>query len=87
MSLYVRCGLPVIVWDKAGLASFVNNNNIGICISSLTELEEILSKMSPEQYIEMKKNVLQISDKLSHGYYSFKAIKRACSDLGIEIDE
>lgn len=87
MSLYVRCGLPIIVWEKAGLASFVNNNNIGICISSLTELENILSKMNQEQYMEMKKNVLQISDKLSRGYYSFKAIKRACLDLGIEIKE
>lgn len=85
MSLYVRCGLPIIVWEKAGLASFVNNNNIGICISSLTELEGILSKMNTEQYMEMKKNVLQISDKLSHGYYCFKAIKQACLDLGIEI--
>lgn len=37
--------------------------------------------------MEMKKNVLQIADKLSHGYYCFKAIKQACTDMGIEIKE
>ena len=85
MSLYIRCGLPIIVWEKAGLAPFVKKNNVGICISSLTELEDILPKISAGQYMEMKKNVLQIADKLSHGYYCFKAIKQACADLGVEI--
>lgn len=86
MSLYIRCGLPLIVWEKAGLATFVKKNNIGICISSLTQIEEILPKINAEQYMEMKKNVMQIANKLSHGYYCFKAIKQACADLDIEIE-
>jgi hypothetical protein len=85
MSLYIRCGLPLIVWEKAGLASFVRRNNVGICISSLTCLEKKLSEITPEQYLEMKKNVLQLADQLSHGYYCFKAIKQACADLGVKI--
>lgn len=85
MSLYIRCGLPVIVWEKAGLAPFVKKNNIGICISSLVDLEEVLSGISAQQYMEMKKNIGQIAEKLSQGYYCFKAIRQACGDLGVEV--
>lgn len=83
MSLYIRCGLPVIIWEKAGLASFVKKNKIGICVSSLEELENIFTKIDTDQYLEMKKNVQRISEQLSQGYYCFKAIKQACADLGI----
>lgn len=83
MSLYIRCGLPIIIWEKAGLASFVKKNKIGICVSSLEELENMFTEIDTTQYLEMKKNVHRISEQLSQGYYSFKAIKQACADLGI----
>ena len=85
MSLYIRCGLPVIIWEKAALASFVKKNNIGICVASLSELEEIFSKMDADQYLEMKKHVQAISERLSQGFYCFKAIRQACADLGVKI--
>ena len=49
----------------AGSFGLAEIYNVGICISSLTELEDILPKISAGQYMEMKKNVLQIADKLS----------------------
>lgn len=85
MSLYIRCGLPVIIWEKAGLASFVKKNNIGICVASLSELEEIFSRIDKGQYLEMKRNVLAVSERLSQGFYCFKAIQQACADLGVKI--
>lgn len=85
MSLYIRCGLPVIIWEKAGLASFVKKHNIGICVASLAELEDILSQIDANQYMEMKKNVLNISRKLSHGFYCLKAMQQACADLGVKM--
>lgn len=85
MSLYIRCGLPVIIWEKAGLASFVKENNIGICVASLTELEDAFSRIDSEQYLEMKKNVLAVSKKLSKGFYCFKALQQACADLGVKM--
>jgi len=68
-SLYIRSGLPLIIWDKAALASFVTQNRIGICVSSLTELNSVLSSVTDEDYQEMKKNVLEFSKKLSEGYF------------------
>ena len=85
MSLYIRCGLPVIIWEKAALASFVRKNNVGICVASLAELEGILSQIDANQYVEMKKNVLNISERLSRGYYCLKAMRQACADLGVKM--
>lgn len=85
MSLYIRCGLPVIIWEKAALAPFVKKNTIGICVASLAELQGILSQIDANQYMEMKNNVLNISKKLSQGYYCLKAMQQACADLGVKM--
>lgn len=78
-SLYLRCGLPIIIWDKAALADFVTQNGIGLCIGSLDELEKKLLALSPEQYKEMCKKVKSISIKLAQGEFyktaAYKAIE------------
>lgn len=76
-SLYIRCHLPVIIWEKAALAPFVSQNRIGLCINSLDELDSKLFSLSSEAYAEMKQNVMKISRRLSSGYYTIKAIQEA----------
>lgn len=78
-SLYIRCELPVIIWEQAALADFVRQNGIGICIASLTDLDQVLAALTPEQYAEMKRRVKVISDRLRTGYY----IKKALSEVTI----
>lgn len=68
-SLYIRCGLPVIIWEQAAMAAFVLEHNIGICISSLTQLDGILQNISAEDYEMMRNNVAVIRQKLSEGFY------------------
>lgn len=80
-SLYIRCELPIIIWSKAALADFVRQNEIGICVDSLKDLESILSSLSAEQYKQMKKNIKQISERLAQGYYAGKAINKAINSL------
>ena len=80
-SLYIRCELPIIIWNKAALASFIKQNNIGICVDSLTELNEILAKLSMEEYQQMKANVKKISAQLADGHYARTAILRAIQQL------
>lgn len=76
-SLYIRCELPVIIWEKAALSDFVRKNEIGICIASLNELDSILASLTPEQYATMKQNVAALSERLQNGYY----IKKALSEI------
>lgn len=76
-SLYIRCELPVIIWKKAALAQFVEENGIGITIGSLKEIDEKLNLLSPEEYAAMKQNVCSVSRKLASGHYISEAIGKA----------
>ena len=73
-SLYIRSELPVIIWEQAALADFVRANGIGLCVSSLAELDAVLSSVTPEQYVAMKQRTAEISRRLSQGYYIQKAL-------------
>lgn len=76
-SLYIRCELPVIIWEQAALADFVRANGIGICVASLADLDKVLDALIPEQYTAMKRNVKQVSERLRTGYY----IRRALGEI------
>ncbi|MDL2266066.1 galactofuranosyltransferase [Parabacteroides sp. OttesenSCG-928-G07] len=76
-SLYIRSHLPIIIWKEAALATFIADNKIGICINSLDEIEQVLHSITAKEYQEMKYNIGQVSQKLSSGYYTVKAVKEA----------
>lgn len=80
-SLYIRCGLPVIIWEKAALAPFIVQNGIGFCISSLEELDEKLRLVTPEQYTQMRNNVLRMSGLLEQGHFFRQAAREAVRTL------
>lgn len=67
VSLYIVSGLPVIIWRKAALADFIIDNNLGIVIDNLLELDDRLNKISYEEYALMKKNTLKMRKKLING--------------------
>ncbi len=75
-SLYLSSGLPVIIWDQAALAPFVEENGIGITVSSLNEIDERLNAISPAEYQQMHDNVKKIAEKMRSGYYVTTAIDR-----------
>ncbi|KRL07268.1 sugar transferase [Liquorilactobacillus hordei] len=75
-SLYLSSGLPVIIWKQAALASFVEQNGLGISINSLTELDKVMSNMAEEKYQEMCKNVRAIGQKIRKGYYIETAVQK-----------
>lgn len=73
-SMYLRAGLPVIIWDKAAMASFVRDNNVGIPVTSLAEVDHVLRELSLEDYKEMKKNAQRISRQLNECHFMKAAI-------------
>lgn len=75
ISFYIRCHLPVIIWNEAAMASFIKKEKIGFTISSLKELDERLRQISVSEYQEMKNNVKKVSEQLQSGYYMTKALK------------
>lgn len=77
LSLYLSSGLPVIIWSKAAEATFVKENHLGICIDSLYDLHKVMENIGEEEYKEIAQNVRKISLKLTSGYYTTNALKKA----------
>lgn len=68
-SLYIAAELPLIVWTKSAIADFVTENDIGITIESLDELEYKMHSITDKQYENMVKSCKRIRSKLIHGDY------------------
>lgn len=76
-SLYLRSGLPVIIWNQAALAGIVKEYNVGICVSSLRDVPEALSRLTPPDYAMMKANAEALASKLAKGFFIIDAVDRA----------
>ncbi|URZ08146.1 hypothetical protein [Clostridium felsineum] len=87
LSLYIASGVPVIVWNQAAIAEFVEFNNIGIVISNLSEIEEKVRNINDEQYKIMKNNIYELSKKIVKGYYIKNVINEIISDINLENGE
>lgn len=80
-SLYILCGLPIIIWDQAALSDFVVDNNIGVRVSSLKELDTILANLTDAQYQQMVANVFEVRKKLMTGGFLTTAMKGALASI------
>ncbi|MBZ1511445.1 sugar transferase [Leuconostoc mesenteroides] len=75
-SLYLSIGLPVIIWDKSALAPFVKENNVGVTISSLLEIDNIIESITESEYNLMKQNAENIGRKMRDGNYINQAMSK-----------
>ncbi|HIS89072.1 sugar transferase [Limosilactobacillus reuteri] len=73
-SLYLSTGIPIIVWNKAAIASIISKNKLGYTISSLYELPGLLSSITQSDFSLVKKNALSFSNDLRNGNHIKKAI-------------
>lgn len=78
-SLYLAAGIPVLIWKEAAIAKFVEENNVGILIDNLQEIEKVLNNIPQEKLEEIKKNAKEVGLKLREGYY-FKTAIEKCLD-------
>ncbi len=78
-SLYLACGLPVIIWKEAALAPFILGRDCGIAVGSLSEIGQILSDMSDERYQTLRENAVRVGALLREGDFTKRALKNALS--------
>lgn len=81
MSLYIACGIPVIVWSECAIAKFVEKNNIGITVKSLHEIKDKLNSLNDEDYNKLMENVCIVRSKVINGEYLKEAMKKALNKL------
>lgn len=77
LSLYLSCGLPVVIWKYAAQAEFVKKYNVGICVENLQEAENIISNMNANDYNILTENVKKMKPLLCSGHFTIQAIKKA----------
>lgn len=77
VSLYLSCGLPVIVWKEAAISSFIVKNNLGIAVDSLDELEEKLNEVDSKIYNDMLLSVGKVSKEIRKGKFTVDAVDKA----------
>ena len=77
LSLYLAAGLPVIIWEDAAEAEFVENNKVGFTIASLRELPQLLNSITEDEFHELKINVMSVAEALRSGRYTTKALEEA----------
>lgn len=75
-SLYIASHMPVIVWKEAGIASFIEENHLGITINSLFELEDKIISISKEEKEIMRENVRKFAKKIKNGEMVASVLKR-----------
>lgn len=76
VSLYLTCGIPVIVPATAAIAGYIKSNNLGITVNSLTELKDKLAILTEPAYQEMRANAIRFRSLLIRGDFLSKAVNR-----------
>jgi hypothetical protein len=82
VSLYLRCGLPVIMWNKAALAPFVKERGLGVCVDSLADIDKVINSISAEEYHRMSQNVRKVADEIAAGHFITEALQKAVAEIG-----
>lgn len=75
-SLYLSAGIPVIVWKEAGIAPFISQNNLGIVVDRIDNLDQVLDKLSSKEYDLMKESVWNYAQKIRKGMNLLDAVEK-----------
>ena len=76
VSLYISSGLPVIIWKEAAVAKLIQQHHAGILIESLSEIDKVLSKISQDDYYQMRMNTLKLARLMRKGYFLDKSVNK-----------
>lgn len=77
MSLYLACGIPLIVWTESAVAPWASSENIGITVSSMKDAVQRINALTDDEYRTMVTNARRIGSELRNGNY----LKRILTNL------
>lgn len=75
-SLYIACGLKIIIWEESAMAPLVKEKGLGIVINNLYEVEEKITSLTNEELTEIEKNVKEFSKQIRTGQMFLKALNQ-----------
>lgn len=77
LSLYIACGLKIIIWEGAAMASLIKSKGLGITINSLKDIPERIASLSKEDIMKIEKNVLNFGKEIREGKMFAQALELA----------
>lgn len=81
VSFYLRAGLPIIIWRQAAVAPIIEHEDVGFCIDSIEQLQELLPSLKQERIEAMRRKVRELSNRLKNGEFLKAAVENAISEL------
>lgn len=76
LSMYLLCGMPVIVSSKSAVANFVKKNKCGIIIDSIDEIPYKLKNITKKDYCVYQESAFKLAARISTGFYTKTALKK-----------
>lgn len=80
-SLYIAANIPLIVWSESAIASFVNENHLGIVLDSLFELQERIMQLSDDDKYQIRINVKRWSEIVRSGSDRIALFNEICYEI------
>lgn len=67
ISLYLACGMPIILWRQSSLAKWLSEKDVCVLIDSLEQIPQMLSGISEQRYAIMVDNARKLGNTLRQG--------------------
>lgn len=67
ISLYLACGMPVILWRQSSLAKWLSDKGVCVLIDSLSDIPNAVNGISEDKYSEMVDNARNLGEMLRQG--------------------
>ena len=74
LSTYLAAGIPVLIPEDIGQKDLVVDNGLGIAVSSLDELPDLLENFSQVNYQKLLANVADFNLLIKNGYFTQKLL-------------
>ncbi|AFL95041.1 hypothetical protein CL1_0836 [Thermococcus cleftensis] len=81
-STYIASGIPVIVPVKATyLTKIVKKYNVGVTYKNENGIEKTILRITSHKYLKLRKNVLELANKIREGYFFKRALLQALESI------
>lgn len=67
LSLYLTCGIPVIVWNESSIGQWLYNKGCALIVNKLDEIYSKIESLSDDDYLKKVKKASDIGEQLRQG--------------------
>lgn len=76
VSMYIVAERPIIIWRQAAIANYIIENNLGIAVDTLYDIDKVIDSINEDMYQDILCAVRIEKEKLIHGYHLNTLLKQ-----------